>query len=255
MCGRFVLVSIPGTQWSVRVMVQGGPPDTPRVQRVFEPGPEPEPRYNIAPTQKIVTILIEDGTRQAEWMRWGLIPSWAKPDKPVRNSFNARDDGLPSSGLWRGPLKRSRCLVPASGFYEWKKYGKQRQPMYIFPVGAERFYFAGLYDTWLDPERGWIRSCAIVTTGANGLMEPIHDRMPAILGGEAQALWLDPLTEDPDRLTPLLRPYPREEMDTYPVSRAVGSVAHDSPDCIKRIPEDETVGHQMAFGDDGSHQG
>ncbi|MCH8235653.1 MAG: SOS response-associated peptidase [Chloroflexi bacterium] len=222
MCGRFILIDVSGLGVRFRVQVTGDSP--------------PAPRFNIAPTQTIWTITNEDGTRRAEQMRWGLIPAWAKSASQVRSSFNARDDKVATSGLWKRPLARTRCLIPADGFYEWTGPRNARRPQLIRLKGGGLLAFAGLFDTWHDRATGEVvRSCAIVTTGPNALMEPIHDRMPVILDAEAEALWLDPATEDPDRLTSLLRPYPSEEMEAYPVSTIVNSSHDDCPEMIEPI--------------------
>lgn len=222
MCGRFILVDVTDLGLRFRVQVTG---DTP-----------PVPRFNIAPTQQIWTITNEDGTRRAEPMRWGLIPVWAKSANQIRSSFNARDDKVASSGLWKRPLARTRCIIPANGFYEWTGPKGDRQPHLIRLKDGGLLGFAGLFDTWQNRETGeTVRSCAIITTGPNALMEPIHDRMPVILDIEAEALWLDPATEDPDRLSALLQPYPAEEMEEYLVSTAVNSSRGDSPEMIERV--------------------
>ena len=224
MCGRFTLIDVTGLGLRFRVQVTG---DTP-----------PAPRFNIAPTQMIPTITNEDGTRRLEQMRWGLIPAWAKSANQIRSSFNARDDKVASSGLWKRPLQRTRCLIPADGFYEWTGPRNARRPQLIRLKSGSLLGFAGLFDTWQDRDSGdMIRSCAIITTGPNELMEPIHDRMPVILDTEGEALWLDPATEDPDRLVSLLRPYPSEEMETYPVSTAVNSSRDDRQEMIDPVEE------------------
>ena len=235
MCGRFILVDVTELGLRFRVQVTG---DT-----------APVPRFNIAPTQSIWTITNEDGTRRAEEMRWGLIPAWAKSDDQIRSSFNARDDKVATSGLWKRPLARTRCLIPASGFYEWTGPKGDRKPQLIRLKGGGLLGFAGIFDTWQNKESGeTVRSCAIITTGPNSLMEPIHDRMPVILDAEAEALWLDPATEDPSRLTALLQPYPAEEMETYPVSTVVNSAREDRPEMIERVEaQAETQSRQSGF--------
>jgi len=224
MCGRFILIDVTGLGLRFRVQVTG---DTP-----------PVPRFNITPTQPIWTITNENGTRRAEQMRWGLMPPWAKAANQIRSSFNARDDKVATSGLWKRPLARTRCLIPADGFYEWTGPRNARKPQLIRLIGGGLLGFAGLFDTWQNKETGeTVRSCAIITTDPNALMEPIHDRMPVILNGEAESLWLDPATEDPDRLGALLQPYPAEEMEAYPVSTAINSSREDSPEMIEPVAQ------------------
>ncbi|HIK98861.1 MAG TPA: SOS response-associated peptidase [Dehalococcoidia bacterium] len=228
MCGRFILIDVTELGLRFRVHVTG---ET-----------TPVPRFNIAPTQSIRTITNEYGTRRAEDMRWGLIPAWAKSANQIRSSFNARDDKVANSGLWKRPLARTRCLIPASGFYEWTGQKGDRKPQLIRLKGGGLMGFAGLFDTWQNKETGeTVRSCAIITTGANSLMEPIHDRMPVILDAEAETLWLDPATDDPSRLTALLRPYPAEEMEAYPVSTIVNSARGDSPEMIAEMDAEEPL--------------
>lgn len=228
MCGRFILVDVTELGLRFRVQVTG---ET-----------APVPRFNIAPTQSIWTITNEDGTRRAEEMRWGLIPAWAKSANQIRSSFNARDDKVATSGLWQRPLASTRCLIPASGFYEWTGPKGDRKPQLIRLKGGGLLGFAGIFDTWQNKETGeTVRSCAIITTGPNSLMEPIHDRMPVILDAEAEALWLDPATEDPSRLTALLQPYPAEEMEAYPVSTIVNSARGDSLEMIERVGAEEPM--------------
>ena len=164
MCGRFIWVSVEGTFLKFRIM--GGPDDRPRLQRAFGDEHPAVPRWNIAPKQEVVVIHSEGGVRQGEWMVWGMRPSWAKPGQKLPLNINARDDRIRDSGMWRGPVRRSRCIVPADGFYEWRKLDGGKQP-YLFRMrSGEPFAFAGLYDTWHDRESGQVlRSCAIVTTG------------------------------------------------------------------------------------------
>jgi putative SOS response-associated peptidase YedK len=234
MCGRFIWINVEGTFLRFRII--GGPDERPRLQRVFGQEHEAVPRWNIAPKQDLVVIHNEGGTRQAEWMEWGLRPSWAKADQKLPLNINARDDRLLDSGMWRGPIRRSRCVIPADGFYEWQKVNGAKLPYFIRLKSQETFGFAGLYDTWHNAETGEVlRSCAIVTTSPNTLMEPIHDRMPAILDEEAVALWLDPATTDPKQVTPLIKPYPAQEMEAYRVSDRVNNWRNEGPDLLRSI--------------------
>ena len=194
--------------------------------------PELGSRYNIRPTQDIVTIVNEDGRSVARPMRWGLIPSWAKPEKLPRNTFNARDDRLASSGMWRGPFKGSRGIVPATGFFEWKKTDGTKQPMYITPKDDRGFMFAAIYDSWINEHGETVDSCAIVTTDANDFMSAIHDRMPAILDEETVALWLDPATTGAETLQQVLMPSPSELLQARPVSTRVNSHKNDDAGII-----------------------
>ena len=201
------------------------------------------PRYNVAPTQEILTYGAVTGAAReterghAEYMRWGLIPFFQKQGtKPPYNTFNARDDRM-TSGMWRNSFRRRRCLVLADGFYEWKRDGKKRTPYRITLASGEPFGFAGLWDEWHDQERDvTVRSCAIVTTSPNDLMASIHDRMPVILPREAHDMWLDNAISDTDALQQMLKPYPADLMQAYEVSSIVNVVKNDSPECIVPVP-------------------
>lgn len=235
MCGRFVLINSSDLRIRFRALVQDGP-DPGRGYDPVRPGDDRLiSRYNIAPTQMVVTVTTNrDGQRRLEWMKWGLIPYWAKAGDLPRNTINARADRLTQSGIWKRPLARNRCLIPADGYYEWTGPKTARRPLLFRRRDGGLFAFAGLFDRWTDPEGHVVRTCAIVTTGPNPLAEEVHDRMPAMLGEEAESLWLDRQTEDADRLLAVLGPYPAELMESYPVSPAVNSVANESPELVAR---------------------
>ena len=189
------------------------------------------PRYNIAPTQAVI-VVGDDGQRYLTQMHWGLIPSWAKDPAIGNRMINARAETLSVKPAFRVALRKRRCLVVADGFYEWQQRGRGKQPVYIVLKNREPFGFAGLWDTWTSPEGQEIRSCTIVTTEGNELLKPIHDRMPVILTRDAEGHWLDPAIQEPATLLPLLKPYPADKMEAYPVSRLVNSPQNDTPDCI-----------------------
>ncbi len=193
-----------------------------------------QPRYNIAPTNQVLAIT-NDGTRRAELMRWGLVPFWAKDIKIGNKMINAVGETAAAKPAFRAAFRKRRCLVLADGFFEWKKAGKAKIPTYIFLKSREVFAFAGLWESWKDPNGAILRSCAILTTQPNEFIEPIHHRMPVILSEETEALWLDPMTEDPDILQPLLQPSPGELMDSYQVSTYVNSARNQGPECIKPV--------------------
>lgn len=166
-------------------------------------------------------------------MRWGLVPVWAKDVKIGYRMINARAETLGEKSAWARLLKRRRCLIPADGYYEWKKDGgKKGIPNRIILKGEDLFAFAGLWDEWRSPEGETIRSCTIITTSPNQLMAPIHDRMPVILPREAEALWLDDRNEDVGQLRQFLAPYPPEQMAAYQVSTLVNAAGTDVPECI-----------------------
>lgn len=193
-----------------------------------------KPRYNIAPTQDVLTVT-NDGDRHGQFMRWGLVPFWAKDLKIGYRMINAKSETLAERSAFRNAFKKRRCLVLADGFFEWRKDGKEKIPTYIFLKSREPFAFAGLWETWKSPEDEIIPSCTIVTAEPNPFMEPIHNRMPAILSEEAEALWLDPLTEDPAVLQQLLVPSPPELMDSYEVSTLVNTPKNQGKEIIEPL--------------------
>lgn len=192
------------------------------------------PSYNVAPTQQVLAV-VNDGQRGAELLRWGLIPFWAKDPKIGYRMINAVGETIASKPAFRAAFRRRRCLVLADGFFEWRKEGKEKIPMYIFLKSRTPFAFAGIWETWKALDGETVRSCAIVTTKPNAFMEPIHNRMPVILSEETEALWLDLLTEEAGALAPLLIPSPPELMDSYPVSRLVNSPKNNGPECIQQL--------------------
>ena len=178
-----------------------------------------EPAYNIAPTQQVLTVT-NDGERRASYMRWGLIPFWAKDAKIGYRMINARGETVAEKPSFRTALRKRRCLILADGFYEWQKLGgKQKRPMRIVLKSGEPFAFAGLWETWKDPEGEMVKSCTIITTAANDFLRPIHDRMPVILPRESESFWLDKDVEDPLALTSVIAPYPDSMRWTHSRSR------------------------------------
>ena len=192
------------------------------------------PSYNIAPTQLVLAVT-NDGQRRAELMRWGLIPFWAKDIKIGYRMINAVGETAATKPAFRAAFKKRRCLILADGFFEWRKDGKEKIPTYIFLKSREPFAFAGLWETWKSPVGETVKSCTIVTTKPNEFMEPIHNRMPVILSGETEALWLDPMTEEPDALQPLIQGAPAELMESCIVSSLVNSPKNNSPECVVPI--------------------
>lgn len=206
--------------------------------------PDHEPRYNIAPTQPVLTVT-NDGQRRGEMMRWGLVPFWAKDIKIGSRMINAVGETVTAKPAFRAAFKKRRCLVLASGFYEWRKEGKQRVPTYIYQQESEPMAFAGLWETWKSPEGPVVQSCTIITTAANSFIQPVHNRMPVILSNETQALWLDPLTEDPSVLGSLLIPASIELLSSHLVSDTVNSVKSQGRECI--LPLAEPPGEDRLF--------
>lgn len=200
---------------------------------ITSPPPPWTPRFNIAPTQRVMAVRAVSGspTPEATLFRWGLIPSWAKDTKIGASLINARSETVAEKPSFRTAFKKRRCLVLADGFYEWKKNGKEKQPYFIHRADGQPLLFAGLWDRWTQGEEP-IESCTIITTTPNELMEPLHDRMPVILTLEESRFWLDDEVESPAPLQQLLDPYPADEMEAYPVASMVGSVKNDSPECV-----------------------
>lgn len=191
-----------------------------------------DPSYNIAPTQQVAVILTDD-TKRLVQVRWGLVPSWAKDLAIGNKMINARAETITEKASFRNAFKKRRCLVVADGFYEWQRVGTSKQPVYIHLKNGKPFGFAGLYEFWKSPEGEEVVTCAIITTTANKLMEPIHERMPVIIPKEDENRWLDPRTVDQESLIDLLKPYPANTMEAYPVSKRVNSPSNNSPECVK----------------------
>lgn len=191
-----------------------------------------EPAYNIAPTQQVLTVT-NDGERKAEHMRWGLIPSWAKDAKIGYRMINARGETVAEKPSFRTALRKRRCLILADGFYEWQKLGgKQKRPMRITLKSDEPFAFAGLWETWKDPHGELVKSCTIITTSANELLSPIHDRMPVILPQEQESFWLDKDIEDPLALSSVIAPYSDSELEAFEVSPLVNNTRNKGPEVM-----------------------
>ncbi len=187
--------------------------------------------YNVAPTREVAALLVEGDKRKLEMLRWGLVPSWAKDPSIGNKMINARAETVSEKPSFRKAFAERRCLVLADGFYEWQKTNGQKQPYYIHMKDGSPFAFAGLWEIWRDGEE--LRSCTIITTDANGLVGEIHHRMPVILLPEDYEMWLDPDFEEKEALASVLRPYPGEVMEAYPVSRRVNSPGNDEPACIQ----------------------
>jgi putative SOS response-associated peptidase YedK len=191
------------------------------------------PRYNIAPSQSLPVVVRNSPNRLVE-MQWGLITSWSKEPRAQFSTINARAETIAKSPVFRGPFKSQRCLVPASGFYEWQRTSNGKQPFCIRLKDNDLFAFAGLYDIWHDTAGNELYSYTVITTVPNGLVAPIHNRMPVILRRDDEDVWLDKATE-PARLMALLVAYPAEEMEAYPVSRAVNNPANEGAELMQPL--------------------
>ncbi len=223
MCGRYLMTS---------------PVDALRQLFKFEQRPNLMPRYNVAPTDEMPVVRrSRQGSPELAIMRWGLIPYWAKDKAIGSRMINARADSLETKPAFREAFRKRRCLVPADGFYEWRREGKIKQPYLIRRKSGQPFAFAGLWEFWAGPAQEEIRSFTIITTGANEVVAPLHDRMPVILDPDDYDLWLDP----GQSLQPgTLGPCPAEWLDAIPVSTRVNNVKHDDADCILPVAVGQT---------------
>ncbi len=216
MCGRYTLTI-----------------DIDAVARAFNVAPslQTTPRYNVAPTQEVVTIL-QDETKHLDFLRWGLIPSWSKEESIGAKMINARAETLAEKPSFKRLLQGRRCLIVADGFYEWKQEQGGKTPMYFTLPNHQPFAFAGLWDTWKQPDGQPLRTCTIITTEPNDVVASVHNRMPVILPIAAQEEWLDPKQHDMHVLQQFLKPYTASEMSVRPVSRKINSPQYDSADLI-----------------------
>lgn len=198
MCGRFVLLT------DLQVIMASF-----NIQQV---ACEYRPDRNISPGQPVADVIRKDDQNSLVNFRWGLIPAWARDPSIGKRMFNARSETVAEKPSFKNAFRKSRCLIIADGFYEWQKLGKVRRPLYFSLKSGNPFGFAGLYETWVSPEKQKINTCTIITTGSNELINPIHDRMPAIVPSEDEATWLDPEYKNPNELLSLLKPYPADVM-------------------------------------------
>ena len=222
MCGRFSSLLSP----DLLVDLYGVP--TPQ---------ELEFRYNIAPTQKVLAVRQDAaGERYLSVVRWGLVPYWAKELSIGSKMINARCEDVFEKPAFRQAIRTRRCIVPASGFYEWCTTADGRIPHYITMQDGSPFSFAGIWESWADPDGHAVETCAILTTAANSLIETIHDRMPVILHPTEFDLWLDRAVNDPYELQRVFQPYPSDVMQIWPVSPVVNNSRHESSECIEPLP-------------------
>lgn len=198
-------------------------------------------RFNIAPTQPVAAVRasLERGARELAWLYWGFVPSWAKDRSIGSRMINARSETVATKPSFRHALRHTRCLIPADGFYEWRREAEKgpKQPYYIHRKDDRPFAFAGLWTTWEGPDHSLLESCTILTTEANDTVRPLHDRMPVILPEGAYACWLDPAQTKADLLAPLLKPFAAAAMEAFPVGTQVNRASHDDPDCIERATQ------------------
>jgi len=217
MCGRFSLTANEA-ELNLRFQLEGG--TAPYV-----------PRYNGAPTQMMAVITNEMPNKLSSF-RWGLIPPWAKDISIGNKMINARAETITEKPSFRTPLFSRRCLVPADGFYEWQQ-DENKQPFRIFVKNNPVFAMAGLWERWKTPQGEIVNSFTIITTEANSFMQPIHDRMPVILEKENEKTWL--LSNNPEEILQLLKPYPSSDIDAYPVTKLVNSPKNQGPEVLARL--------------------
>jgi putative SOS response-associated peptidase YedK len=218
MCGRYALTS---------------PPEAIRVLFRSDDQPNFPPRYNIVPSQPISIVRIFEGQRRFALVRWGLIPAWVKDPKAFSLLINARGETARDKPAFRSAMRYRRCLIPADGFYEWKREGERKRPYLARPRARTPIAFAGLWETWMGPNGEEMETAAIVTTSANRMLRPIHDRMPVVIPPDAFDLWLDCLNVDADVAAALIAPAPDELFEAYEVSNAVNRPANDSAALIE----------------------
>jgi putative SOS response-associated peptidase YedK len=193
------------------------------------------PRYNVAPTQMVLAVINDGERNRIGELQWGLVPSWANDQKIGYKMINARSETLLEKASFKNLINRKRCILPADGFFEWKKQNGKKQPMRITMKDKNIFSMAGLYDTWQSEDGKKINTCTIITTQPNQLMKDIHDRMPVILKEEDEEVWLNRNNTNIEELMSLLQPFPEDLMYAYPVSPIVGNVRNDTPECVEEI--------------------
>ncbi len=214
MCGRYTLTA-----------------DAASIQLAFnlDSIPDWQPRYNIAPSQ-LAPVITGKNARRLSFLKWGLVPSWAKDAAIGSKMINARAETAAEKPSFRAAFKRRRCLIPADGFFEWQ--GSRKTPMYIHLENRTLFAFAGLWESRANPDGSKLETCAILTAEANELIRPLHHRMAVILAPENYDVWLSPQEVETAALMSLLSPHPAEKMRAYEVSRQVNHPANDSPSVI-----------------------
>jgi len=224
MCGRFTSLLSPELLAVIREIFNIQPPE------------KVEPRYNIAPTQQVWVIRNDGEHNRLDLMKWGLIPSWAKDPKIGNSLINARSETVHEKPSFRHAIKYNRCIIPANGFFEWLHEGDKKLPSYIHMADNSLMAFAGLWEHWKEPEEeNVLETFTILTTSANDLVKPLHDRMPVILHPADYQLWLNKSMHDPEQLHYMYQPFPSDQLTMYRVPDLVNSPKHDTPACISRI--------------------
>jgi len=219
MCGRYAVTSSPE---AIRALFR------------YAELPNFPPRYNVAPTQPIAVVRLVNGERHFALVRWGLLPPWVKDPKNFSLLINARAETVLDKPAYKNAMKRRRCLVPADGFYEWRRAGDRKQPFFVRKKGGGPVAFAGLWETWTGPNGEELETAAIVTTNANATLAPIHERMPVVIPEDAFDLWLNNEMVDAETAASLLVPPPDNLLEAYEVSTAVNRTANDNPQLVEK---------------------
>jgi len=241
MCGRYSLIS--GAEVIAKRFGAALPAEAARVHR---------PRYNIAPGQGIAVVFDDRDRheRRADFFHWGLVPAWATDVNIGQRLTNARSETAADKPSFRAAMRYRRCIIPADGFFEWRRSGAHKQPWFIRMKGGAPFGMAGLWEHWFGADGSEILSCAVLTTGPNALMEPIHDRMPVILAPRDYARWLDSGVVRPDEVVDLLRPCDADAMEAWTVSSAVNNARNEGPHLIEKVaPEPPPPTENLLFPD------
>jgi putative SOS response-associated peptidase YedK len=227
MCGRYVITSAPE---AIRALF-----------RYWEQ-PDFPPRYNVAPTQPVPIVRLAAGVRSLALVRWGFVPAWVKDPRNFTLLVNARGESVSERAAFRNAMARRRCLFPADGFYEWKAGGEKSRPYFVRPRGGGPIAFAGLWETWMGPNGEEVETACILTTAANRLLAPIHDRMPVVIAPEAFDLWLDCAKVDAETAAALIVPAPVSLFEVYEISTAINRAASDYPALIEPLEAQPKLG-------------
>ncbi len=222
MCGRMVMELTP----ELLATVFGTPK-----------APDLSPIYNIAPTQLVLIVRQTGGLRRLEQMRWGLVPSWARDPAVGSRMINARSETVAVKPSFRHAIRYRRCIVPASGYFEWQRDGKKNRPFYFWMKDNSPLGLAGIWEEWQGADGSTMRTFAVLTTTANRIVAPVHDRMPVILATSEYTVWLDREITDPESLQALYHPFPAELLDSYSVSELVNSPRNNGPELIARAAD------------------
>jgi putative SOS response-associated peptidase YedK len=222
MCGRYAILSAPE---AIRALF------------AFQERPHFPPRYNVAPSQPIPIVRLNEGQRQFALVRWGLIPAWVKDPRAFSLLIIARGESVNDKVAFRNAMRRRRCLIPADGFYEWKREGNRTRPYFVRRRDRKPLAFAGLWETWIGPNGEEMESAAVVTTAANRTVAAVHDRMPVIVPPEAFDFWLDCTKVDAQTASALIAPAPENLLEVYEVSPAVNRTANDSPTLVEPLAD------------------